>query len=426
MGQRPLDLRRDGRGRGAALEARQDERELVPAEAGDRVALARAGEEPPADLEQEGVAGVVAERVVDVLEAVEVEQEERGLLPVPPAFRQRLQETVVEERPVRQVGQGVVVGEVADPRLRPEPVGDVALDGHEVADRPGGLAHRGERGLLLEQPAVLAAGGQDAVPGLAPRDDPLHRLVPGVLPLGHEQRERGLADRLLAGIARDALERRVHVPEAAGRVGDLDRVARVVERRGQEGVAPLSLLELRDVHRDGDDAGHPAGPVPQRRLRGEPGARLAGGVRQHLLEQRDALAGLEHAPVDRAELPAGVRRRGAERGQVAVAENLAAAAVAGADPGRHGVDDRLQLRPRGRGRGLGDVRQLEARADAAEGPEQQDDEDGGAGGDPAEAPEHLPVDAADALPLGGRDLLVLQHRVGDELVERDLERLRAA
>ena len=57
----------------ARLVAQHDE--LVAAEPGDRVALARAGAEPRGDLDEQGVAEVVAEAVVHVLEAVEVEQQ---------------------------------------------------------------------------------------------------------------------------------------------------------------------------------------------------------------------------------------------------------------------------------------------------------------------------------------------------------------
>ena len=54
----------------------QADGELVAAETGHRVRAAQGGAQPFRDLTQQQVAGVVAERVVDVLEPVEVEQQQ--------------------------------------------------------------------------------------------------------------------------------------------------------------------------------------------------------------------------------------------------------------------------------------------------------------------------------------------------------------
>ena len=58
----------------ARLVAEHDE--LVAAEPGDGVALARSRPQPLGDLDEQGVADVVTEAVVDVLEPVEVEQQQ--------------------------------------------------------------------------------------------------------------------------------------------------------------------------------------------------------------------------------------------------------------------------------------------------------------------------------------------------------------
>ena len=57
----------------------EDDRELVAAEPGERVVVAQELLQARADLAQHLVAGVVAERVVELLEAVEVDQEQRQL-----------------------------------------------------------------------------------------------------------------------------------------------------------------------------------------------------------------------------------------------------------------------------------------------------------------------------------------------------------
>ena len=64
----------------AALEVgrvRGQDRELVAAEPGDGVPLAQRGHEPRADLLEQRVAAVVSERVVDLLEPVQVHHEHR-------------------------------------------------------------------------------------------------------------------------------------------------------------------------------------------------------------------------------------------------------------------------------------------------------------------------------------------------------------
>ena len=70
---RPVALRRGLVARG------EHDRELVTAEARQRVALAQRHLQPRPDLAQHLVAGVVAERVVELLEAVEVDQQQRDL-----------------------------------------------------------------------------------------------------------------------------------------------------------------------------------------------------------------------------------------------------------------------------------------------------------------------------------------------------------
>ena len=57
------------------LDAAAQHGELVAAEAGDHVAVADGAAQPLRDLDQQAVAGLVAEAVVDDLEVVEVEEQ---------------------------------------------------------------------------------------------------------------------------------------------------------------------------------------------------------------------------------------------------------------------------------------------------------------------------------------------------------------
>ena len=410
-------------------EAGLDDRELVAAEARHRVDVPGARPQPAGHQAQKLVAAMVPERVVDVLELVEVEEQEGHQLVVPASLDERLLQPVLEQGAVGQVRQGIVVREVPDLLLGAQAVGDVPLDRDVVADLARDVANRGDRRFLVVELAVLAARGEIAVPHLAALDHVLHGPVVGLVArVAQQQGERGLADGLLARVARDALEGGIDVAEAAGRVGDLDRVAGVLDGRGQQGVAALRLLLRRDVERDGHHVRHAAARIAQRHLGRQPGPLPVCLAEPKLLEQRHRLAGLDDAAVERVEAAGVVLRvvRGAALllGRVAVSEHRSAVAVPGADPRRHRVDHRLELGAGGGLGRLGGVGELEAAARAPEGPEQQNDQDGRADGDAGDAPQHLPVDLADLLALGRRDLLVLQHRVGHDLVQRDLERLQ--
>ena len=88
----------------------QQHGELVAAQAGEQVAAADDRAQAARDLDQQLVAVVVAERVVDLLEAVEVDQQERGRVALTLGGADRLLAALVQERAVGQAGQRVVQG----------------------------------------------------------------------------------------------------------------------------------------------------------------------------------------------------------------------------------------------------------------------------------------------------------------------------
>ena len=77
--------------------------ELVAAEAGDHLVLLERGAQALGDLLQETVAGVVAERVVDLLEVIEVDQHDGRRTIRAAAGVHDLLDLVAEERAVRAV-----------------------------------------------------------------------------------------------------------------------------------------------------------------------------------------------------------------------------------------------------------------------------------------------------------------------------------
>jgi hypothetical protein len=142
--QRLLDALGDhGRLAGVADVVEQD-RELVAAEPGDGVAGAQGRLQPARDRDQQPVADVVPERVVDELEAVEVEEQHGGAGVRVPALRaaDRLREAVEEEHAVRQPGQRVVQRVVLQALLGLAAVGDVGLGADHARRAPVLVAHR--------------------------------------------------------------------------------------------------------------------------------------------------------------------------------------------------------------------------------------------------------------------------------------------
>ena len=110
----------------------QNHGEFVAAEAGDGIRLADDADKALAQFGEEQVAHVVPERIVDVLEAVQVEHEqgdrERGASPRGPL--DGLLEPVVEQNAIRQPGQRVVEGLVGELILLTPPLGNIAHDRH--------------------------------------------------------------------------------------------------------------------------------------------------------------------------------------------------------------------------------------------------------------------------------------------------------
>jgi hypothetical protein len=128
------------RGLGILLRAERENDELVPADAGNRVALPDDRLEAPRGRPQHDVTRLVAPRVVDPLEAVEVDDHQRERLTRAPGPGERLLNAVVEELPVRETGQRVsesgALGRSHPPRQ--EPRGERGDGGHRQSDRYGG------------------------------------------------------------------------------------------------------------------------------------------------------------------------------------------------------------------------------------------------------------------------------------------------
>ncbi len=121
-------------------DARDHDHELVAAHARDRVALAHAHEDAARHRLQQAVAQLVAERVVDGLEAVEVEEEHGELRAVAVRLRDGLLDAVAQQHAVGQPRERVVVRHVRDALLGELALGDVIATPITRCARPSGAA----------------------------------------------------------------------------------------------------------------------------------------------------------------------------------------------------------------------------------------------------------------------------------------------
>jgi hypothetical protein len=115
-------------------DAVEDDDEFVAAHATHRVAAADATLQLAGHRPQEAVADVMAERIVHVLEAVEVDEQHGDPPLVTFCLLQRHAQALDAQRPVGQVGQHVVLREVADALLVGLALADVEPGGNVVGD----------------------------------------------------------------------------------------------------------------------------------------------------------------------------------------------------------------------------------------------------------------------------------------------------
>lgn len=184
---RLADLVRHADGLGGGVDVVQQHHELVAALAGRQVAGPQAAAQALGRLDQQGVAGGVAEAVVDGLEAVEVEEQHREAGRVAPGDEQAGVEVFEEHRPVGEAGEGVVGGQVMHALLGGLAFGDVG-EGHDhAAQLAVGVHVRGVGHQRGEQTAV----------------GPLQLLLEAVsLALGQTLSERPAAGERVVGVER--------------------------------------------------------------------------------------------------------------------------------------------------------------------------------------------------------------------------------
>ncbi|KAF0133222.1 MAG: hypothetical protein FD152_1688, partial [Xanthobacteraceae bacterium] len=105
--------------------------ELVGAEARHDVAVTNREAQPVRDLHEDRVARRVAQRVVDLLEVVEIDEQHREEV-VAAGHGQGGIQPLLEQQPVRQAGQRIVPGHMGQPGFRAPLLGNVLDRNHEA------------------------------------------------------------------------------------------------------------------------------------------------------------------------------------------------------------------------------------------------------------------------------------------------------
>ena len=95
-----------------------DDGKFIAAKPGNGIGLPRTLQQARADGLQKGIADRMAECIVDRLELIEIEAQQRQAL-APPCLGNRLFEPLAEQHAVRQVGQRIVVRQMRRSWLRP-------------------------------------------------------------------------------------------------------------------------------------------------------------------------------------------------------------------------------------------------------------------------------------------------------------------
>ena len=108
-----------------------DHRKLVTAEPRDQIGLAEAAADAAGHRLQQFIADMVPERVVDALELVDVDIEQRELLALAGSLQLAL-DLFAEQHPVRQVGQRVVMREVRDLLVGAPALGNIVDDVDQI------------------------------------------------------------------------------------------------------------------------------------------------------------------------------------------------------------------------------------------------------------------------------------------------------
>lgn len=245
------------RGVVAAAVADDQRRELVASQAGGGVPGAHGCGQAPGGLDEEFVARLVADGVVDLLEAVEVDEEDGRAAVGGAAASQREADPLGEQGAVGQVGERVVFGVVLQLCLQAHPFGDVPAVEDEAAVVAVDRRLHVQPGAGAGAEAALDAGRRFL--DLARREEAAHFVDHAPEVLGMDDRGELRPDELLGVTPVDPGGGRADVPEDAVRSSDHDDVAGALDQGAEVVLLLRQLLGEGDVVEEHDALAHDEG-----------------------------------------------------------------------------------------------------------------------------------------------------------------------
>ena len=132
-----------------AADLGEDQRELIAAEPAQHIVVAQVDRQALGELAQQAVAGIVAQRIVHLLELVQIDQQQRAGAAGFGRFQQHTLELSQKEVTVGQLGDRIVVRELVQPALCLAALGELATQGGFAID--DAIEQRVER--LRQHPA---------------------------------------------------------------------------------------------------------------------------------------------------------------------------------------------------------------------------------------------------------------------------------
>ena len=211
------------------VETLEQQHELVAAEATERILAPQPRPQSPRHAGKKLVTSGMAETVVDRLEVVQIDEENRH--PRAGSLRdlERMLESRVDEQPVGQSRQRIVVGQPAQAGFGFLEVGDIGKYPDVMAVAARWVTHHADRHPLGVDLAILAPVADLALPMSLLEQTGPHVTVEGLVMAPRTQARGGLAEHFVLAVAGNLGESPIHRDDGRIEVGHQHAVTRALE-----------------------------------------------------------------------------------------------------------------------------------------------------------------------------------------------------
>ena len=222
----------------------QDQHEFVPAHARHGVLLAHLLAHAPRHRNQQFIANAVPQRVVDVLEMIQIEEHQRQRFAVALGQAEVVCEAVAQQGPVGQAGQQIEMRHPADALLVGLALADIGEDGDEMRGFALGVGNPADGEPLRIYLAVLALVPHLALPQMIRMDAAPHAAVERCIVPPRRQDARVAPLHLFGGVPGDGGEGRIDQQNFVVRIRHHDAVVAVREHLGCQALLRLGSFSL--------------------------------------------------------------------------------------------------------------------------------------------------------------------------------------